>query len=445
MKGQKFETNLRKDIRLSETEKLEFVADHGEEMQLINIHPEVKYQEIMGFGGAFTEAAGYTLAQMTPEQQDEMINAYFGEDGIGYSFCRNHINSCDFSLGNYAYVEDENDTSFDTFCIDRDREYIIPMIKKAQGVSKKEIKFLASPWSPPAFMKDTKRMNQGGVLLPEYYTPWAKYMARYIKEYRKEGIDTFCITVQNEPKATQTWDSCVYTANDELVFVRDHLAPVLREEGLDDVKIFIWDHNKERVYERAAEIFADKQAREDIWGVAFHWYSGDHFEGLKMTKEVFPEKVLMFSEGCVEAYVMGDGIQNAERYAHDMIGDFNNGTSIFIDWNLYLDELGGPNHVKNYCAAPIQADTQKKEIRYNPTYYYIGQFSKYVPEGSVRIGSSVYTDKVEVAAFLTPENKRVLVVLNRTEDTQTFTIRDSGELCKTEIAPRSIQTIVYGE
>ncbi len=443
MKGQIIETNFRENIKLQQTGEFETVVDNGVEMQAVNIYPEVRYQEIMGFGGAFTEAAGYTLAQMNPDQQDEMINAYFGEDGIGYTFCRNHINSCDFALGNYAYVEDENDKDFETFNIDRDRQYIIPMIKKAQAVSREEIRFLASPWSPPAFMKDTKMMNLGGKLLEEYYTPWAKYMARYIKEYRKEGIDTFCLTVQNEPKAKQTWDSCVYTAKDEQVFVRDHLAPVLREEGLDDVKILIWDHNKERVYERAAEIFADEQARKDIWGIAFHWYSGDHFDALKMAKEAFPEKVLMFSEGCVEAYVMGDPIQNAERYAHDILGDLANGTSIYIDWNMFLDEIGGPNHVKNFCAAPIQADTKKKEIIYNPTYYYIGQFSKYIPVGSVRIGSSSYSDKVEAVAFLTPKGNHVVVLLNRTENQMNVNLRDSGQLAEITLAPRSIKTLIY--
>ncbi|MBQ2676865.1 MAG: glycoside hydrolase family 30 protein [Clostridia bacterium] len=445
MKGIRVETNFRNDIKLQEVGTFEFEKDTLTEWQTVNIYPNLKYQEWVGFGGAFTEAAGYTLSKMSPDKQDEMINAYFGENGINYNFCRNHINSCDFALGNYAYVEDENDKDFETFNIDRDRQYIIPMIKKAQAVSKNKIRFLASPWSPPAFMKDTKMMNRGGKLLPEYYTPWAKYIARYIKEYKKEGIDIFVLTVQNEPNATQTWDSCVYNGTEEMIFIRDHLAPVLKEEGLEDVKIMFWDHNKERVFERACETMADKDAKDAIWGVAFHWYTGDHFEALRMTKDMFPDKHLIFTEGCVEAYVMKDPIQNAERYAHDIIGDLNNGCDGFIDWNMFLDEIGGPNHVKNYCAAPIQADTTKNEIIYNPTYYYIGQFSKYIPAGSVKIGSSSFSDKVEVTAFLTPENKRVVVALNRSEDEWYFNLRDSGEVVQHTIAPRSIITLVYGD
>ncbi|OJU17673.1 MAG: glucosylceramidase [Clostridiales bacterium 43-6] len=446
MKGKRFETNQRKGYELKEMADFEFISeDRQQEMQVINVYPEVKYQKMIGFGGAFTEAAGYTLSKMSENNQAKIISSYFGENGIGYTFCRNHINSCDFALGNYAYVEDPADTEFSTFDISRDRQYIIPMIKKAQEVSKETIKFLASPWSPPPFMKTTGKMNNGGKLKDEFKMQWAKYIARYIKEYRKEGIDTFALTVQNEPNAVQVWDSCTYTTEEEMTFVRDYLGPVLEAEGLSDVKIIIWDHNKERVYERARDIFSDAKAKDFIWGVGMHWYTGDHFDAVKITSEVYPDKPIIFTEGCVERGMKVDPIINAEIYAHDMLGNFNNGTAAHIDWNLILDEKGGPNHVENYCAAPIMCETNEDKVNIMLTYYYIGHFSKFIKPGSVRIGTSSYSENLEVSGYQTPEGNRVLVVLNRSEKDLDFHIRENGKLLKQTIDARSMITLVYGE
>ena len=197
------------------------IQDGVDMMRVVNVYPECMYQEIKGFGGAFTEASGYNLTRLPETVQEEIIKAYFGDDGLRYNLCRTHINSCDFALGNYAYVEDAADTDFQSFDIERDRKYIIPMIKRAMLASGEEITLLASPWSPPAFMKTNGEMNHGGKLKQEYYLAWAKYLARYVKEYAKAGIKISMLTVQNEPMAVQTWDSCIYEVEDEKVFVRD--------------------------------------------------------------------------------------------------------------------------------------------------------------------------------------------------------------------------------
>ena len=447
MKGKRIETNLAKGYQLKETEEIIFREDESgmRESQLVNIYPQVKYQEIIGFGGAFTEAAAYTLSRMSGGNQKKIIDAYFGPNGIGYSFCRNHINSCDFSLGNYAYVEDPADTKLKTFDISNDRKYIIPMIKMAQAASKYPIRFMASPWSPPAFMKTTGQMNRGGKLKEEYRELWAQYVARYIKEYQKEGVNTIAVTVQNEPNATQAWDSCLYTGEEETAFVRDYLGPVLEREGLSDVKILIWDHNKERVFERASTAFGDKEAAKYIWGTAFHWYSGDHFEALELTYDTFPDKALVFTEGCVEYYKFSDAppIANAEMYAHDYIGNLNHYSNGQIDWNMILDEKGGPNHVGNYCDAPVMCNTDTDEVKFNMSFYYIGQLSKFITPGSVRIGMSRYTDKLEIAAFLTPEGNRVVVALNRTDADVDITLRENNMLSTQTINAHSIATFVY--
>lgn len=394
------------------------IQDGADMMRVVNVYPERSYQEIKGFGGAFTEASGYNLTRLPEQVQEEVIGAYFGENGLRYNLCRTHINSCDFALGNYAYVEDATDTKFQSFSIQRDEEYIIPMIKRAMLASGEEITILASPWSPPAFMKTNGEMNHGGKLKQEYYLAWAKYLARYVKEYAAAGIKISMLTVQNEPMAVQTWDSCIYEAEEERIFVRDYLGPVFEKEGLSEVKLFIWDHNKEILFERAKGVLEDEAAARYVAGVAFHWYSGDHFESVGLVHEAYPEKELYFTEGCVEYSRFADSseVAKAEMYAHDILGNLLAGTNGYMDWNLLLDELGGPNHVKNYCAAPIMCDTADGTMEKRLSYYYIGHFSRYIKRGARRVATTRFTDKAETVAFRNPDGELVAVLLNRTAE-----------------------------
>lgn len=438
----KITTNYNKNIFLEESE-CQKVKEVGA-MNLVNIYPDITYQEIIGFGGAFTEAAGYAISLLSQEKQREIAEAYFGKEGIHYTLCRTHINSCDFALGNYAYVIDESDTNLDTFNRERDYEYIVPFIQQAMEASEDRIHFLASPWSPPAFMKTNKEMNNGGKLKDEYRLTWAKYIAKYIKDCSKDGIDIEMITVQNEPDATQTWDSCRYTAKEEMEFVRDYLGPVLVEEGLSNVKIFVWDHNKEILYERAKEILEDSVANSYVDGVAFHWYTGDHFEAVNLVREKYPDKTLLFTEGCVEysRFMDSDEVYKAEMYAHDILGNLNAGMNGSIDWNLVLDEKGGPNHVGNFCASPIMCDTLHNTFEKRLSYYYIAHFSKYILPGAKRIAFTKYSDAIEVTAFLNTNGEKVVVLLNKSEKDLALTLREYGIGLEVTVDAHSIVTLL---
>ena len=405
------------------------ITDGADMMRVVNRYPECTYQTIRGFGGAFTESSGYNLTRLPKNVQEEILAAYFAEDGLKYNLCRTHINSCDFALGNYAYVEDANDTEFKTFDISRDHQYIIPMIKRAAGMMSEEMVLLASPWSPPAFMKTNGEMNHGGKLKEEYYGQWAKYIARYVKEYAATGIKISMLTVQNEPMAVQTWDSCIYETEDEMRFVRDYLGPVLEEEGLGHIKILVWDHNKEILFDRAKGVLDDETAAKYTAGVAFHWYSGDHFEAISLVREKYPDKELYFTEGCVEYSRFADSneVYKAEMYAHDILGNLLAGANGYMDWNLLLDELGGPNHVKNFCAAPVMCDTQAGTMDKRLSYYYIGHFSRYIRRGAVRVATTRFSDKVEAVAFKNPDESLVTVLLNRTGEDIWMSTRIAGE------------------
>jgi glucosylceramidase len=416
-------------------------------MIAVCVYPERTYQEVKGFGGAFTEAGAYNLSLLAQENQEAVIEAFFGKDGLHYNLCRTHINSCDFGLGNYAYLEKETDAQLSGFSIERDEKYLIPMINLAKEKSSEDIVLLASPWSPPAFMKSNKEMNNGGYLLKEYYSMWADYIVRYIKEYEKLGITISMLTIQNEPQAVQTWDSCIYSTEDEKIMVKDHLGPALKENGLDHIKILIWDHNKDIIVERSKGVLADKEANQFVNGVAFHWYSGDHFEALALVKEMYPDKELYFTEGCVEysRFMDSDEVAKAEMYAHDIIGNFNAGMNGYMDWNMLLDEQGGPNHVSNFCAAPIMCNPKENTIEKRLCYYYIGHFSRYIIRGARRLAISRYTDKLDITGFVNPDGERVIVVMNKTDKDVEFSLKELEDGGCMIINKHSIQTICYQE
>ena len=319
-----------------------------------------RFQTVLGFGGAFTEAAAVTWLKLSPQLQAELLTACFHpEQGHGYTLCRVHMNSCDFALGNYAHVERPEDFDLASFSIARDRQALLPFIQAALRVAGRPIRLLVSPWSPPAWMKTTGAMNGGGRLRTDCRAAWAQCFVRFIQAYQAEGVPVWGVSVQNEPMASQRWDSCLYSAEEERDFVRDHLGPALHAAGLGDVKIVIWDHNRDGLVERASVVYADREAARYVWGAGFHWYVEDQFDQVQLTHDAWPDKQLLFTEGCQEGGPHAGSWALGERYARSMIQDLNHWTVGWIDWNLLLDEHGGPNHVGNHCSAPILADGRR--------------------------------------------------------------------------------------
>lgn len=435
-------TSKNTNDRLTEKQSLRFTENNIELID-IKINDKKRYQSIVGFGGAFTEAAAYTLSKISKDKREEVIKKYYSkEDGIGYNLGRVHIHSCDFALENYTYVK-ENDICLESFDIERDRKLVLPLIKDAENESGEKITILASPWSPPAWMKSNKEMNNGGKLLPEYQEVWAKYYTKFIKEYQKEGIDIWGITVQNEPAAVQVWDSCIYTAEEERDFIKNYLGPTMHNEGLDKVNILIWDHNRDLIVERASVVLGDPEAAKYVWGTGFHWYVSEEFENVGKVHELFPDKHLLFTEGCQEGGVKLGEWFTGERYGRNIIGDLNNWTEGYLDWNIVLDETGGPNHVGNLCDAPIIVDTKTNELHYNSSYYYIGHFSKYIKKGAVRIGVENLNKNLQVTSFLNPDGEIVIVAMNETENKIDFSMEYNNQTIELSLAEHSIVTYVF--
>ena len=287
-------------------------------------------------------------------------------------------------------------------------------------------------------------------MLPEFYQPWANYFSKFIKAYQKEGIPIWGVTIQNEPMATQKWESCIFSAAEERDFLKNNLGPTLQKEGLGKVKIIVWDHNRDLLPQRANVIFNDPEASKYAWGIGFHWYenwSGGEqmFNNVKAVAESFPNKKLLFTEGCVEVF---DSTKyqywpNAERYANSMINDFNNGIVGWTDWNILLDEKGGPNHVGNLCFAPVHADTRTGNLIFTPSYYYIGHFSKYIRPDAKRVSSVTSRSTLMCTSFINPDGKIATVVLNKSNEKIDYHLFVGGKKTDLSIPAHAIQTLVY--
>jgi len=424
--------------------KLKDFKETGSQVN-IKINPEHTFQEITGIGGSFTEASAYLLNQLSKENREAIIEAYFGDSGAKYSLTRTHMNSSDFSLGNYSYAPVEGDISLEHFSIEEDRDDIIPMIKDAMAVSGDGFKIISSPWTAPPWMKDNKDWK-GGKLLPEYYDTWALFFSKYIDAYQEEGIDIWAITVENEPLGNDSnWESMHFTPHEMNEFVKNHLGPKLEEDG------------HARYYD----------------GTAVHWYASTFkifSEELQYAKKAAPEKYLIQTEATVDAEVPKWKDDNwywskeatdwgwdwapeerkhlhpkyvpVFRYARDIIGTLNNWVDGWVDWNMVLDRQGGPNWAQNWCVAPVIVDPQKDEVYFTPLYYTMAHFSRFIRPGAVRIGHTVSDEDLMVTAVKNPDSSIAVVVLNQGDQPRALNISIEDKKVNLAIDRKAIQTIV---
>lgn len=425
--------------------KLEEVSRFTEQDQSVFVDASRTFQTVLGIGGALTDAAAETFYKLPRDKQQELLRAYFDpENGIGYSLGRTSIHSCDFSSESYVYVQD-GDKELKTFDIAHDLKYRIPFIKAALATAGKDFTLFASPWSPPAWMKSNNDLLHGGKLKPECYGVWADYCAKFIKAYAKQGVPIWGLTVQNEPMASQKWESCLYTAEEERDYVKNYLGPTLQKAGLQDKKIIVWDHNRTLMYQRAKVVLDDPEAAKYVWGVGFHWYMGDCFENVKRLHEAYPRVNLLFTESChypFDANRLEDW-KWGEVYANSMLNDFNNGAVGWTDWNVLLDERGGPNHVGNFCYAPVHGDIRTGKLSFLNSYYYIGHFSKFVRPGARRIVSASTLDDLQTTAFVNPDGRIAVIVLNQSDRGHPFLLWNGSKAAKANSPARSILTLLF--
>jgi glucosylceramidase len=445
-----YTTAARTELRLAESGHLDFSPYHQpmETEPFVLIDASMPFQTVLGFGGALTDASAEVFAKLPKDKQQELLTAYYDtRTGIGYTLARTNIQSCDFSSGSYSYVGD-NDPGLKTFSIAHDETYRIPLIRQAMVAAGGRLRLYVSPWSPPSWMKDNNNVTGGGKLKPEFDQSWANFYVKFIRAYEAKGIPVWGLSVQNEPMAKQRWESCIYTAEDERDFIKNFLGPTLHKSGMADKKLIAWDHNRDLLYQRASTILEDPGAAQYVWGIGFHWYetwtgSPMQFDNLKLVHDAFPHTNLIFTEGCKEAFAF-DSLQNwslGERYGYAMINDFKGGAVGWTDWNILLDENGGPNHAGNFCFAPVHADTRTGQLIYTNAFYYIGHFSRFVRPGAKRIAISTNRPVLQTTGFLNKDGSIVVIVMNTTDQSLSYHLIWKGRAVVTESLPHSMATI----
>ncbi len=419
------------------------------------LNPTQKFQNFIGIGAAITDATAETFANSNVNVQNKLLKMFFDTvDGLSYNLIRTNMNSCDFSSGSYTYIK-ENDSSLNSFNIEHDLKYKLPLILKSMKLIGLNGKLYISPWSPPAFMKSTNQMKFGGKLLPKFYQSWANYYVKYIQALENNGLKVWGLTIQNEPMATQIWESCIYTAEEERDFLKYHLGPTLKKNGLGQKKIIVWDHNRDLIYHRVNTILGDAEANQYVWGIGYHWYetwtgSPALHENLGIVAKEYPSKNLLFTEGCKEKFDFNkiNDWEIGEKYAVNMIEDFNQGVAGWTDWNMFLDEKGGPNHVGNFCFAPVHVNVSQgksnhdTDILITNAFYYIKHFSKYIKPNAKKIGISVSRKSIRATAFENPNGTIVSIVLNTNNEAVKYKLFNGTQMRELEIPARSIQTIV---
>ncbi|WP_179352602.1 glycoside hydrolase family 30 protein [Winogradskyella vidalii] len=458
----------------------------------LEIHTDKTFQKYYGFGASFTESSAWNLATAPVETRKAVLNKLFSPtEGAGFTLTRTHINSSDYSNNHYTYIE-EGDEDLSTFSIHEDMKGfsgdendqvrgielvepsydLIPMILEASKIPGADFNIIASPWSPPSWMKtgETAEMTNGS-LKPEYYGLWAKYISKYVTAYKEQGITLWGLTPQNEPLHAHDaqWDSNGFTPEQGRDFLRDHLGPQLVEDGhlnLDDLesglRVLIYDHNKSTMNDYVSKTYEDPEASKYAWGTAFHWYTNSELKAnnwyakeLAELEKNWPNKAMIHTESSIDIDA-NDPIGQYwrastdyagtfvpfETYATDMITDLNHGTQGYIEWCSILSHKGQPNPYDNFNSAPVLINPVTDEVIYTPLYYLLSHFSKFIRPDAHRIaikGSEV-TGLIYTAAKNTDGSIAVVVYNNNDEAHELSISLDTGTYT-TQIAPKAIQTI----
>ncbi|XP_031839027.2 lysosomal acid glucosylceramidase-like isoform X1 [Nomia melanderi] len=443
--------------RLSLKEK-EFGDAHSNLFTLtLTVDSTVRYQKILGFGGAFTDSAGMHITSLSNATQDQLMRAYFDtKEGSGYMLGRVPIGSSDFSTRVYTYDDTQDDDTLEHFSLaQEDYQYKLPLMRKAHELNP-EVKFFSAAWSPPRWMKTNDEINGFGFLDRKYYDVYSNYLVKFLDEYRKNGVNIWGISTGNEPiNAFIPFDklnSLGWTPPTVSEWVGEHFGPILEASdhndtiimGLDDQRIFLpWF---------AKNAYPRHNMSKYIAGTAVHYYADALAPAglLDLTHEAFPDKFILMTEACTGTvpalrHVDLGSWDRGETYILSILEYLNHWSVGWVDWNLALDKSGGPNWINNFVDSPIIVNSTSDEFYKQPMYYALKHVSRFVVRGSVRVSM---TDDVMVksAAFVTPSNETVIVLYNKWSIPRNVVIKDTKKgPIHLELPAQSMNTIIYGQ
>jgi glucosylceramidase len=419
----------------------------------ISVDANTRYQKILGFGTSFTESSAYTFSIQSSANQQKILNAYWGTNyntSNVYTVGRIPIGACDYSLNQRTYDDTPGDVNLNNFSIDYDKKIILPYIQQAFKNSGGQIKFIGSPWSPPAWMKTNGNLHGGGNLQTQYYQTMANYMSKFISDYGAAGVPIWGVTPQNEPEyGPANYPGCIYTPQMEANYIKNNLGPTLASKN-PGVNILGYDHNRDDLLTWAQTFYSDPQVTQYLWGMAFHWYASQpYFDHVQSTHNLNTNKGLLLTEAA-ECDTGQQDWAKGEQFGYDIINDLNVWAQGFIQWNSVLIDNGqgmwgpfeGVNGV-NTCQPPIVV--LNGQVVLKPSYYYIGQISRYLPPGSVRLGATVnfHSQNLYTTVFMNPSSDVVIVLMNSNNFYIDMNITDNGRTMIPRVPAHGILTLIY--
>lgn len=493
---------------------------------VIEVKPGNLKQTMDGIGTSFTESSAFVLAHLEESKRLEVMEKIFSQNGANFTLTRTHIGSCDFTVnGKYSYVEKEGDKKLESFSVQPDKEGfskkdhpgivnesydLLPMIKEALSIKAKqqdkELRIVSSAWTAPPWMKDIEEyfikgtpennfQGTGGSLKPEYEETYADYIIKYLDVYRDEGIDIWGITPVNEPHGNNgQWESMHFTPETQRDFIKKYLGPKLKSGNNANVKLLIYDQNRDGLEHWTDVILGDPEAAKYAYGTAVHWYEST----FKVYEEVFdkvhakfPEFAIIHTEGCIDdlgkeapggitdpvkfkesnwfnndSFWWNDNATDwgysatwenvnmndhpaytpVHRYARNIIVSIDHWLRGWIDWNIVLDHNGGPNHVGNFCGAPIMIDTNTKQVYYTPIYYVLAQFSRTIRPGDKAVQTkqsldNLNEDALHACATVNKDNLLSVQLLNTTKKPIEYSLKIGDNYASITIDANSVQTV----
>ncbi|EPY90027.1 glucosylceramidase precursor [Camelus ferus] len=429
---------------------------------LLTLQPDQKFQKVKGFGGAMTDAAALNILALSLPARNLLLKSYFSEEGIEYNIIRVPMASCDFSIRVYTYADAPDDFQLLNFSLpEEDVKLKIPLIHQAQELAKRHISLFASPWTSPTWLKTNGKVNGKGSLKGHpgdlYHQTWARYFIKFLDAYAKHKLQFWAVTAENEPSAGlfsgYPFQCLGFTPEHQRDFIARDLGPILANSTHRDVRLLILDDQRLLLPHWAQVVLTDPEAAKYIHGIAVHWYL-DFLAPAKATlgetHRLFPDTMLFASEACVGSKFWEQSVRlgswdRGMQYSHSIITNLLYHVVGWTDWNLALNPEGGPNWVRNFVDSPIIVDITKDTFYKQPMFYHLGHFSKFIPEGSQRVGlvASKKND-LDTVALMHPDGSAVVVVLNRSSKDVPLTIKDPAMGFLETISPGySIHTYLW--
>jgi glucosylceramidase len=412
-------------------------ASEGADNTIV-LDPATKFQEMLGFGAAFTDAACYTFNRLSASARDQLFHELFHPSEMGLSVCRTCIGSSDYSTEVFSYDEGAPDPDMKRFSIAHDQAYVLPMLREARKANP-DLFLFSSPWSPPGWMKAGGSML-GGSIWQHFFPAYAQYFLKFLQAYAADGVPVQAVTVQNEVDTDQDgrMPACSWPQEYEIGFVKNHLGPLFQKNGIN-TKIWILDHNY-NLWGRAICELDDADLRKYSDAVAFHGYVGTP-EMMTKVHEAHPDTQMYWTEGGPD-YTAPDYATDWHKWAQTYTQAIRNWCQAITGWNLALDEKGHPNIGPFPCGGMVTIHSQTKEIIRSGQYWAFAHFSRTIKRGAKRFASTSNLSGVDQVAFENPDGQKILVITN-SSGAKKANLKQGNKMAEVALPTESIVTLEW--